>query len=474
MNDDMKVAFIHYHLKTGGVTTVLKQQLTALPDQWPALVLTGMPPQASFPAPWEHIPELAYSSDYKGRFEPDHVARKILDTIHARFNGSCDVLHIHNPTLAKNQQFIGILNSLQQNGANLLLQIHDFAEDGRPRAFFKEGYPADCHYSVINRRDLNILQNAGLDARGLHLMTNMVAFPAQSPETGEGTEPRVLYPVRAIRRKNIGEAILLSLFLGDQVRLSITLPPNSEADIRSYNDWKAFVKEQQLKVDFDRGLNVDFISNVTSAISLLTTSITEGFGFSFLEPWLFGKVLWGRKLPDICNDFENNGIQLQHLYSRLLVPVDWIGLQQYRKKWMDSVRFACKLLNHHIDGESIQHSFDSITRDGNIDFGLLNEGSQKNVLSALLEDQKKYDRLLRLNPFLSNPGQVQNGHDLIRHNQKAIRDSYGQEEYSRTLRTIYDRVASTTVRQKLDKQSLVSAFMDLENFSLLKWSDYVE
>ena len=252
------------------------------------------------------------------------------------------------------------------------------------------------------------------------------------------------------------------------------MPPNSKEDIISYNDWKAFVKEQQLKVDFDRGLNTDFISNVTSASSLITTSITEGFGFSFLEPWLFGKMLWGRKLPDICNDFENRGIQLQHLYSRLPVPVDWIGLQQYRKKWIGSVRFACKLFNHQIDGQSIQQSFDSITRDGNIDFGLLNEGSQKKVLYGLLADQKKYDRLLRLNPFLSNPGQVQDGHDLILHNQKAIRAGYSQEEYSRTLRTIYDRVATTTVRQKIDKQSLVSAFMDLENFSLLKWSDYME
>jgi hypothetical protein len=26
----MKIAFLHYHLKTGGVTTVLKQQLVAI------------------------------------------------------------------------------------------------------------------------------------------------------------------------------------------------------------------------------------------------------------------------------------------------------------------------------------------------------------------------------------------------------------------------------------------------------------
>jgi hypothetical protein len=472
IDSNMKVAFIHYHLKTGGVTTVLKQQLKALPDDWSTLVLTGICPQAPFPDPWDHIPELAYSNDYNGRIDPDEVARKILETIHTRFDSPCDVLHVHNPTLAKNHQFIGILNSLQQKGANLLLQIHDFAEDGRPRAFFTEAYPANCHYSVINRRDLNILLNAGLNARGLHLLANTVDYPALTPTPVHSPEPLTLYPVRAIRRKNIGEAILLSLFFNDQAILSITLPPNSDADIKSHKDWKAFVKERNLKVAFDRGLSIDFETNVISADSLLTTSITEGFGFSFLEPWLYGKVLWGRKLPDICRDFENKGLQLHHLYSRLLVPVDWFGSQKFRAKWVRCVQAACGLFNHSMDNSRISQAFDSITRDGQIDFGLLDEGSQKKVLTDLVGDRNKRDRLMALNPFLANPGEVQDRHNLIRHNQKAIEQGYNQQNYCRTLRAVYDRVANTTVRQNIDKRRLIAAFLDLENFSLLIWSDY--
>ena len=467
----MKIAFIHYHLKTGGVTTVLKQQLACLPDHWSTLVLTGTHPRGSFPAPWEHIPELAYSSDYGGRFEPDDVARKILDAVHSRFSGPCDVLHVHNPILAKNRQFIGILNSLQQNGARLLLQIHDFAEDGRPRAYFADNYPADCHYSVINRRDYDILLNAGLDSRGLHLLPNAVPLPDQTPESVKGREPIILYPVRAIRRKNIGEAILLSLYVTERTNLSITLPPNSEADFKSYNSWKSFVGEQNLKVIFDRGLNADFKTNMISANSVLTTSITEGFGFSYLEPWIYGRPLWGRKLPDICRDFENKGIKLQHLYTRLPVPVDWIELKQFKKKWTASVRLACDLFNHPLDDGCIQRSFDAITGDGNVDFGLLDEGYQKTIIRALVADQKKRDRLRRLNTFLANPGQVCGTRDLIRHNREAIKKGYSQKNYSRTLTEIYGRVAGTTVKQKIDKQALISAFMDLKNFSLLKWSE---
>jgi len=469
----MKVAFIHYHLKTGGVTTVIKQQLNALPDHWPILVLTGNGPETSFPAPWIHIPELAYSSHFKGRIDPDDVARKILEAIHARFCGPCDVLHVHNPTLAKNRQFMRILNSLQKKGAKLLLQIHDFAEDGRPRAFFTEAYPADCHYSVINRRDYNIMLNAGLTPRGLHLLANTVDYPALPPTSVHSPESLTLYPVRAIRRKNIGEAILLSLFLKDQAILSITLPPHSDADIRSYKNWKAFVRELHLKVEFDRGLKIDFETNAISADTMLTTSITEGFGFAFLEPWLYGKLLWGRQLPDICRDFANKGIQLHHLYSRLLVPVDWFGSQKFRASWVRCAQAACQLFNHSMDKSRFNQAFDSITRDGHIDFGLLDEGSQKKVLADLIGDRNKHDRLIALNPFLANPGKVPDKRHLIRHNQKAIEKGYNQEKYGRTLRTVYERVANTTVKQKIDKQALVSAFMDLENFSLLKWSDYV-
>ncbi|MGD9302352.1 MAG: hypothetical protein PVI13_12310, partial [Desulfobacterales bacterium] len=205
----MKIAFIHFHLETGGVTTVLRQQLGAIPDHWPTLVLTGLPPPTSFPAQVVHIPELGYSSQYKGLFDPDDVARTVLDVVQSRFHGPCDIFHVHNPILAKNHQYLKILKSLQGKGANLLLQIHDFAEDGRPQAYFAEEYPADCHYGVINSRDYDLLLKAGLKTNGLHLIANTVDHSALQPPPVESQKPMILYPVRAIRRKNIGEAVLL-------------------------------------------------------------------------------------------------------------------------------------------------------------------------------------------------------------------------------------------------------------------------
>jgi len=299
----MKIAFIHYHLKTGGVTTVLKQQVEALREECEVLVLSGEPPDISFPADSVHIPGLGYDSESQKIYKPEEVADDIIKAVFSRWNNGCDVLHVHNPMLAKNINFLKILKALQKRGIKLFLQIHDFAEDGRPLLYFSEEYVSDCHYGVINSRDYNILFKAGLKKQGLHKIFNTIK-PIDSDKKESDTGNYVLYPIRAIRRKNIGEAILLSLFFQNNETLTITLPPNSISDINSYAGWKNFVKKNNLDVEFEAGLKNDFSQLVLSAKFIITTSITEGFGFAFLEPWTAKKNLWGRKLPDICHDFE--------------------------------------------------------------------------------------------------------------------------------------------------------------------------
>ena len=469
----MKIAYMHYHLKTGGVTTVLKQQLSAVAGLVDPLIITGNLPDTALNADTVHIPEIGYSSDYQGPVEPFEVARSILKAIQSRFGGPCDVLHVHNPTLAKNRYLLSILKILQQNGLNLLLQIHDFAEDGRPLAYFHESYPADCHYGVINKRDYQILLKAGLMPEGLHLMENTVTEPVMS-QKNEADKPIVLYPIRAIRRKNIGEAILLSMFLKPDRHVAVTLPPNSRPDIMSYRGWKKFTGNLGLNVAFDQGVNRNFETLVMSAESLISTSINEGFGFSFLEPWLFGKLLWGRRLADVCRDFESNGIRLPHLYSGLYVPLEWIGLQNFRDKWHDCVIKAGALFNFSFATSHLQDAFDLITADGVIDFGLLDESFQKRVILRLATHDRDTARMIQINPFLAEPGTVTSKSSLIAANRQAVLASYGPNRYCKKLLSIYHKVSTTSIKQNIDKTVLVSFFLNPENFSLLKWSDYAE
>ena len=469
----MKIAFIHYHLKTGGVTTVLKQQIKAIQNSCDTFVLTGSDQKSSFPVDAVFIPGLGYDSSSQKKPLPHEVAESIIRTISLKFGSKCDVLHVHNPTLAKNTDFLNILKELQIRNLNLFLQIHDFAEDGRPEAYFFDQYLSDCHYGVINSRDYDILLKAGLKKEGLHKIFNMVE-PVTLTNQVDYADNIVLYPIRAIRRKNIGEAILLSLFFKNRKRLSITLPPNSPADFKSYTGWIRFVKNKNLTVEFESGLKNDFSKLVLSSRFLITTSISEGFGFSFIEPWCAKKVIWGRKLPDICRDFENNGISLGHLYSELLVPVEWIGKDNFYQKWKDCILRNCKLLNYDIDKSSINNIFYQVIKNDKIDFGLLDESFQKNIISHIMSSKNKKTELIRLNPYLASVGIVPDKQRLIKKNMKAVFSNYSKDIYKEKLIEIYKKVSNNSVSHSIDKKILLSCFLDPLHFSLLKWCEYSE
>jgi glycosyltransferase involved in cell wall biosynthesis len=467
----LKIAFIHYHLKTGGVTTVLRQQVESILDTCDLLVLSGDPPESPFLCDVVHIPGLGYEIPGRNPMDPERIATAIIEAIHLKWNNGCDLVHVHNPTLKKNANFLKILNVLKKRGLKLFLQIHDFAEDGRPLSYFaEEEYIENCHYGVINSRDYNILLKTGLKKEGLHKIFNTIT-PFHFNAEDAILKNYILYPIRAIRRKNIGEAILLSLFFKKNALLVITLPPNSPADINSYENWKTFVMENKLNVLCEAGLTHKFADLVLSSDFLITTSITEGFGFSFLEPWTANKYLWGRKLPDICQDFEQNSIRLNHLYTRLDVPMDWIDNDMLFYTWKSGIQKVSALFGATIDDIFIKTAYEKATTNDVIDFGLLNEPFQKKIISTVLSSKANRNKLIHLNPFLSNPGSVSNKDELIQNNMDAVLFNYNQSKYREKLIGIYKKVTRDNVCQKIDKKILLSEFLRLNNFSLLKWCD---
>jgi hypothetical protein len=476
----MKIAYIHYHLKPGGVTTVLKQQVEAVADRCDVVVLTGSLPDPAFPCDVVHVPGLGYDIYHQDSSSPEDVANDVLEAIYSKWKDGCDVLHVHNPMLKKNKNFLKILNALQNKGIRLFLQIHDFAEDGRPLSYFADqDYIHDCHYGVINSRDYNILLKSGLRKEGVHKIFNTVKpfLSGQNRKAKTGTftstddvfKHYALYPVRAIRRKNIGEAVLLSLFFKNNTPLLITLPPNSPADIKSYEEWKGFVNKNNLKVVFEAGLAREFSDLVLSADCLITTSISEGFGFSFLEPWTARKMLWGRKLPDICQDFEKNSIRLNHLYTRLDVPMDWVGKQRFVEAWKTGIQNAQHAFGMPMDEPSVKNAYKKMMGSNKIDFGLLSESFQKKIISTLLTGTANRNRMLLLNPFLTRFGEISNKDRLIRSNLKAVLHHYNPLKYGETLMGIYAKVIQINVRQNINKQKLLAEFVTPDYFSLLKW-----
>ncbi|MCF8067428.1 MAG: hypothetical protein K9L30_02460 [Desulfobacterales bacterium] len=465
----MNIAIIHYHLKTGGVTTVIKQHTAALKEDCDFLILTGSEPETPLSIETVYIPGLGYSKISETNTDPEIVAERINSAIHTKWPEGCDVIHIHNPTLAKNRHFLKILNILKQSNT-LFLQIHDFAEDGRPLAYFREEYLSDCHYGVINTRDYQHLLCSGLCKKGLHIIPNTVSpdFDFSPPFK---IKPRILYPVRAIRRKNIGEAILLSLFTGGK-EIAVTRPPNSIVDFIPYNAWKSFADQNKLNITFEAGLKSDFISLVFASESIISTSITEGFGFAFLEPWLANKLIWGRNLPEICSDFEMNHIKLDHLYSNILIPVTLIDKDKFSSIWKSCVLRNSRRFNFVTDQSIVDDAFEKLTQNETIDFGLLDESFQKKVISSLLSDKSLINSLIDLNPFLAEPGNVVDKESLIENNRKAIQKNYVDGSMKEKLLRIYRTVKTTPVHHAIKKDILFKRFLNLEKFSLLKWGEY--
>lgn len=467
----MKIAFIHYHLKQGGVTTVIRQQVEAVRAAgWQAVVIAGETSAAAFPAEVICLPELAYDSPENESCDPKALADQIIRVLNRHWPRGADIVHVHNPTLAKNRHMQAVLKALQESGVTLLCQIHDFAEDGRTNVYFQEDYVRDCHYAVINPRDYQLLIKAGLCGQGCHLLPNTITSVHWNTDDSTVGD-YVLYPIRAIRRKNIGEALLLSLYFDPGVHLAITLPPNSPKDFDSYRQWRSFAQRHDLSVKFEVGVGADFPALMGHCRYVLTTSITEGFGFAFLEPWTAGKALWGRLLPSTCQGFINQGFQLSHLYTRLWVPLQWIDAKPFELKWENAMTRAAGQLSAPLPEHGADGAWRLVSGTGNIDFGLLDEHNQQHIIRKVLEDTRAADRLEQLNPFLAQPGPPGSFADRIDHNFKLVTELYHPKTYERQLKKVYAAVAASPVRHGIDKSVLACAFLQPHEFSLLKWGD---
>ena len=258
-------------------------------------------------------PRLAY--DTPPVDESSQLAGQLRGLLAAlRFTPDETVVHVHNHSLGKNASLPGAVHALAADGFALLLQIHDFAEDYRPRNYCHladawNGYEisarlypqaAHIHYAVINRRDYAVLcagRCAGRPAapspecpRAARPNAGSRFCPPRNVRSEFGvptTERFLLYPVRAIRRKNLGEALFWSVLGGPGVHVGVTLAPLNPAEQPYYRRWQQVAREMQLNGHFEmggtRGLPLD--ENLASADLTLTTSVSEGFGMAFLESW---------------------------------------------------------------------------------------------------------------------------------------------------------------------------------------------
>jgi len=474
----VRIAIVHYHLRPGGVTRVIEQAARLLQQAGHRVVVLAERVPADFPAAVHPVPLLAYDED-REPVSPAELEAALLEAVHARLGGLPDVWHIHNHHLGKNLALPRVVADLARRGERLLLQIHDFPEDFRPYNYrrLKQHLPeaefARClypnapqvHYAVLNGRDRGFLRQAGVPEDRLHWLPNPVWLPASREGVRSWPGRLWLYPTRAIRRKNLGELLLWAVLGGPEDHFATSLAPENPREQVFHRHWVALAESLKLPVTFDLAGRTgwSFAAMVAAAHCLVTTSVAEGFGMAFLEPWMLGKPVTGRDLPEITVDFTRAGVDLSHLYSRLDVPVAWLGKTALWERLAEALTRLYRDYGLPAPGDALlQRAWRAWVADDRVDFGRLDEPLQSRVIRHLHGEPRERRHWKQSLPV---PAPA-----VVQRNRTAVTGGFAPERYGRALARCYQRLAAAGAGDldAFDPARLLHGFLQPERLSLLR------
>ena len=499
----MQLAIVHYHFDPGGVTQVVLNHLAALTidagDIERVILLCG-PRQSALPDSFERFAPLrvdVVTVEALEYGEGDQLTSQLLATLSSvGCPPESTLLHLHNHSLGKNLGMMTAVSQLAGSGYRLLLQVHDFAEDFRPanyammlaaiqgnqRALGNLLYPQapQIHYAVLNRRDGIILAEAGVSAERLHWLPNPVTRPVELSDRATARkllqqhcsvglhDHLVIYPVRGIRRKNLGEALLWSTLLPDNTVVGFTLPPANPIERTAYDDW---ARQENLPVRFGMGTHqgVTYADIISGSDQMLTTSVAEGFGMVFLETWLFDRTLIGRDLSEITYDFRQAGVEFPGLRSSLEVPVGRAGGHRYRSALEALYRHTLEQFKLPFDAGQFSSQMAQRLDGPSIDFAHLTIEEQGNVVSLAKGDSQLREALLELNPHIGSATNIENQLETVCRNKEIVEARFSLGASGQNLRTIYAKCigshASDSIEPLPQSSAVLEAFLSLDRFT---------
>ena len=479
----MKVAIVHYHLQPGGVTRVIENTMRAWeqndtgPDQ--CVVLTGRPYPGNTLQQVQVVEGLDYA-EAKDAISSTSLKQRLEQGARDALGALPDIWHIHNHSLGKNPALTGAVAELASAGASILLQPHDFAEDGRANNFSnlssskERAYPTapQIHYAALNQRDQSFLQKSLEGSLSpVHLLAN--AIPENQPNlacSSGGKFPDLpenlfLYPVRAVRRKNLGELALLSTAY-PEFHFANSLGPTNPSFLPVYKSWIDFASRQGLQLTYGIGEQTEasFPELVGLAHSLVNVSVAEGFGLGFLEPWTFGKSLCGRNLPEITADFTELGLNLDHLYNEIYVDSSLIDKQELEQATAIALKKVYSQYGRNLPDNGIIQAYNSICTAEGVKFGYLNEDLQKSVIEKAkgseltIAEIRKQTSLHLLND------------DQIEKNKYAVKENFSLQMYGKKVFGIYQQItqANPETVQFTGCEPMLDRFLCPERLNLLR------
>ncbi|MBN1757674.1 MAG: hypothetical protein JW863_05125 [Chitinispirillaceae bacterium] len=344
----------------------------------------------------------------------------------------------HNLVLGKNPALSGAFTQCAkvlsaENGANFRFfsVLHDYVEQGRFELLRNHSRLSACgvdiaaalyakdapvHFIAPDRLARKI---TGLSGQNLSILPNRVAIPDNASRilpattvlrhlrqcaaidglTFDPALPVFCYPSRMIYRKNMLEALLFSTILNKGTL--VTGPCGSTgADRRRMNAALRLARGYRLSMAVDPGrLRMFSVGNASgipggnpfhkilpSVHAAVSTSLAEGFGYSFYEPWLFGVPVVGRFPDGIALLSDAMG---ESLYTRVPIPASWVSIDacynRYRLNAETAVYGSIPLKKEFIKG---------FIHEGTVDFGYLSTAQQVTVIERILHSDSLQNDLV--------------------------------------------------------------------------------
>ena len=423
-----RIVIFHYHLNPGGVTRIIESQVESILANNPKQEILVHCGKISDKEKLNKKGVLIIENDLFNYLDENqaNIHQIYDDTKNALLKNikETDILHVHNLNLGKNPVITLLFSELANEGFPLVNHAHDFAEDREKNwnflkqvieVDFKQNlnkvlYPQleNYQFACLNSFDYNRLLSYGVEEQRVHLVPNPVIF-TESTTTFDAKEicndlqispskKTITYPVRVIRRKNIGEFILLCLLLKEEANWVVTQPPKNPVEIVPYDKWKDFCLKENIPVCFEAGTKVDFEGLIKMSDFCITTSIQEGFGMVYMEPWLLGTPVIGRNIEMVTKDLISSGVNFPLLYNSILI-------------------------------------------DESKDFGQMSMEDQMQFIIRIKKDIIAKNELFKLNPFL--PKMLNDiSNTLISENKDIILKEYSLTKFSQRLNGIYKRITA--------------------------------
>ena len=414
--------------------------------------------------PVEVVPELAYRDGPLSAEAMESALRRLRE-----LGGYDGLLHFHNPTLGKNPSWMPMVNQLAADGQAMLLQIHDFGEDhrwlpGRQPAEHATYYPCGgrIHWLVLHPDDRSVLLAAGLGPDDISVLPNPVSEPVYGslPRARDG-KTRVLYPARGIRRKNLGEFLLLAALAPPTWEFRASLPPIGKAQARHFHRWRRWASCLGINVLLGMGPG-DHRPDL-----VLSTSVREGFGYALAEPWLASVPATGR-YPGrwLSGDDATPLPHVPGLYHSLKIPTAWIQKSVWMRAVLDSPLEpdAKELLMQRFNGAAI-------------DFAELPESGQRHVLRRVVADRESAATAIAIQgidgrsftpaSWLAEAVGIQS--EFASRMAGKILSAFSPQQSGETLRGIAERVRTARggLRGHADAAMVAKAFAGAEHFRFL-------